>query len=176
MRAELAPAYYPKVPIWRRGAALAIDFVAIGMLSLLLARSVAALSFLFILGWLAMRVILVSKNRGQSLGRWALDMKVVDARIGGTPTLLELSKREAVLGLGSMLLLLGLMNFSPGTAWAMFFFIPVAADCSLAWVDQEQQRAFHDQISRTRVVQTRRGYSLDLKLKRLVAYAQRRMK
>jgi uncharacterized RDD family membrane protein YckC len=175
MPAELAPAYYPKVPIWRRGAALAIDFLAIGLLSLLIGGSIPAQAFVFIAGWLAMRVLLVARNRGQSLGRWALDMKIVDARIGGTPGLLELTKREGAIGLGALLVLWGLVNLSPAAPGAVMLFIPLAIDCSLAFVDRQQQ-ALHDQFSQTRVVQTRRGYSLDLKLRKLFAYAQRRMK
>lgn len=175
MPAEIVPAYYPKVPLWRRGAALAIDALAIGLLSLMMGSSVAAIAVVFILGWLGMRVVLVARNRGQSLGRWALDMKIVDARRGGTPDLLTLTKREGAVGLGALLVWLGLLLVSTAP-WAILLFLPLAIDCSLAWVDGDRQQALHDQISQTRVVQTRRGYSLDLKLKRLIANTQRRVK
>lgn len=174
MPTEIVPAYYPKVPLWRRGAALAIDTATIALLSLMMGSSVAAIAVVFILGWLGMRVVLVARNRGQSLGRWALDMKVVDARRGGTPDLLTLSKREGAVGLGALLLWLGLL-LTPTASWAILLVLPLAIDCSLAWVDQGQQ-ALHDQIFQTRIVQTRRGYSLDLKLKRLIANTQRRVR
>jgi len=176
MRAELAVSDYRKVPLGRRAAAASIDFATVGLLSLLLGTSVIALAFCFLSGWLAMRVVLVSKNRGQSLGRWALDMRVVNVRLGGTPDLQSLVKREAVLGCGALLLLIGLVSLSPGRPWALLLFLPIAADCSLAAVDRQQQQTFHDQIAQTRIVQSRHGYSLDLKLKRLVAQAQRRVK
>lgn len=176
MRGELAPPPYPKVPLWRRGAALAIDFAAVGLLSLTLGGSVAAQAVVFLLAWLGLRVLLVTRNLGQSLGRWALDMKVVDARIGGTPGLQALLKREGLLGVATLCLLLGLVNLSPAKPWSLLLFLPLGLDCSLAAFDRVQRQAFHDQISRTLVVQTRRGYSLDIKIKRWVAYAQRRMK
>jgi RDD family len=176
MPAQLASTYYPRVPIWRRGAALAIDFVAVGLVSLLLGQSPVALAFVYGVGWLGMRVVLVAKNHGQSLGRWALDMKVMDARFGGTPGLQELCKREGLLGFGSLLVLIGLINLTPSAPWAISLFLPLAIDCGFAYGDPEQQQTFHDQVGRTRLVQTRRGYSLDVKLRRLVAYAQRRMK
>lgn len=175
MSSELAVREYRKVPLWRRGAAAAIDFFAVGLLSLLLGGSAFALLFFFVLGWLGMRVILVARNRGQSLGRWCLDMRVISTRIGGTPDLPSLAKRELVLGVSAGLLLLGLVSLSPGRPWALLTFLPLLADCSLAGVDDDQQ-AFHDQFGETLVVQSRRGYSLDLKLKKLFAQAQRRVK
>jgi uncharacterized RDD family membrane protein YckC len=176
---DLTPPPYLKVPVWRRGAALAIDLLAVGLLSSLIGGSITAVAFVFIVAWLGMRVIWVAKNQGQSLGRWALDMKVVDARIGGTPGLQELLKREAVVGAGAMLFYVGLLslwNLGSGAAWALMLFIPLPVDCSFAYADRRLRQAFHDQISRTLVAQTRRGYSLDLKIKRLVAEAQRRVK
>lgn len=179
MRPDSSPPPYPKVPVERRGAALLIDLFAVGIVSSLIGGSITAVAFVFIVAWLGMRVIWVSKNYGQSLGRWALDMKVVDARVGGVPGLQELLKREALVGLGAMLFYVGLVSLltlGSGAAWALLLFIPLPLDCSLAFSDRVKRQAFHDQLSRTLVVQTRRGYSLDLKIKRLVAEAKRRVK
>jgi len=36
----------------------------------------------FVLAWWGAAVLLVYRNQGQSLGRWALDMKVLDPELG----------------------------------------------------------------------------------------------
>lgn len=176
MRSELAPPRYPRVPLWRRGAALGLDFVAVGLVSSALGMSAIAQAFLFVVAWLGMRVVLVSRNQGQSLGRWAFDMKVVDLRWGGTPGLKELAQREGIIATGAVLVLFGLLNLSPASPWSLLLFMPLAIDCALAAVDEEKRQAFHDQVCQTLVVPTRRGYSLDLKCKRLWSDAQRRFK
>lgn len=180
MRSELTVTetpYYPRVPLWRRVAAFAIDFWVAVFISSILSGSVAAQVVVFAIAWLGLRVVVVVQNYGQSLGRWALDMRVIDTKFDrGTPGMKELTKREAIAGGASALALLGLGLLSPTTAWGLLFFLPLAADCGFAWLDRTEQKAFHDQIAKTRVVQTQRGYSLDLKLKRLLADAQNRMR
>jgi len=54
-------------------------------------------------------------------------------------------------------------------------FFTLVADCCSALADEEAQQAFHDRIARTIVIQTRRGFSLDLRLKKLVAQVRRHM-
>jgi uncharacterized RDD family membrane protein YckC len=176
MRSNLALPPYPRVPLWRRGAAWGIDFIAVTLVSSIAGMSAIAQAIVFILAWLGLRVILVSKNHGQSLGRWALDMKVVDGRWGGTPGLETLVKREGLAALGAVLALFGLTNLSPASPWSLLLFVPLGADAVLAVFDQDNRQTFHDQFSKTLVVQTRRGYSLDVKLKRLWFDAQRRLK
>ncbi len=68
-----------------------------------------------------------------------------------------------------MLALIGISYLSPVNAWALLLVIPLLVDCGFAYVDRELRQAFHDQIADTIVVGTRRGYSLDLRLKRLFA-------
>jgi uncharacterized RDD family membrane protein YckC len=170
------PVRYVKVPLGRRGAAWAIDFGAVALLSVLLSLSPYVQAVLFFIGWIAMRVILVYRNHGQSLGRWALDMRIIDVRLGGTPGLQRLFKREAIIGGAAALALLGLVNLNPSSAWAVLLFLPLGADFSLAFLDPVNRQAFHDQFSDTMMIQTRRGYSLDLKLKRLLVEAKRRVK
>ena len=164
---------FPRVPLSRRSAAFAIDFCTAGLLSLFLGNLLVPT---FILTWLILRVILVAKNRGQSLGRYALDIRVIDAKYGRTPGLLELFKREGIVGLGALLALLGIRYLSPANAWSILLMIPLPVDCVFAVVEGSRRQAFHDQIAGTLVVQTRRGYSLDLKIKKWVAKFKSNMK
>ncbi|WP_448562709.1 RDD family protein [Trichothermofontia sp.] len=168
----------PRVPPTRRGGALAIDFVLVWLLS-----SFAG-SFwqvpIYLLLWLGVRVFWVFRNQGQSLGRWALDMKVVDARYGRVPSLLALTKREAIIGGCTLLLVVSLNSFIkpsgvPNGA-ILLAVVPLLGDMALAFGDVQKRQAFHDRIAGTIVVQTRRGYSLDLKLRRLVAQLRQRVR
>lgn len=165
---------FPMVPMPRRIAAFAIDMLAVGLLSLLFGRQ--ANMVMFIVFWLGLRVIVVAQNQGQSLGRWALDMKVINPKYRAVPGLLELTKREAITGLGALLAWIGLLSLSPTNGLLLVLPIPLFVDCGLAFTDDEYRQAFHDRIAQTIVIQTRRGYSLDIKLRRLFAQAGRRMK
>ncbi len=165
---------FPRVPNDRRIAAFAIDFGAASLLSTL--GGASAVIPLFILSWYGLRVILVVKNQGQSLGRWALDMKVLDPKFRSMPDLVELTKREALTGCGSLLILLGLVNLSPTNGLILVAPIPLLIDCGLAFLDDEFRQAWHDRIARTVVIQTRRGYSLDIKVKKIVAQLSDRVK
>jgi uncharacterized RDD family membrane protein YckC len=176
MSSELVPIRYPKVPLWRRGAALAVDAVIVGLFSSLMGMSAIAQLVAFMIGWLLLRVAWVVQNKGQSLGRWAFDMVVIDGRLKKIPGLKELFRREGILGLATFLALSGLTNFNPAHPWAPLLLLPLAADCGLAYLDREQQRALHDQWTGTLIVPSRRGYSLDIKLKRLLADLRGRMK
>lgn len=175
-RGQIIPSRYIRVPLWRRGAALLVDFMAVGLVSLVISTGAIAQLIVFMLGWMGLRVLLVSRNHGQSLGRWAFDMMLVDGRSAGIPGLTELSLREAPLGFAVFLVLVGLVNFNPSTPWAPLLFIPLVADASLAWLDPDKNQTFHDQWTQTLVVQSRRGYSLDLKIQRLLADLKRRVK
>jgi uncharacterized RDD family membrane protein YckC len=53
---------------------------------------------------------------------------------------------------------------------------PLVIDWVVVLGDTERRQAFHDRVADTIVVQTRRGYSLDLRAKRLLAQLTRRMK
>lgn len=175
MRSDLgSPQRFPRVPNDRRVAAFAIDFGAASLLSTLGGSS--AVIPLFILSWYGLRVILVAKNQGQSLGRWALDMKVLDPRTRSRPGLLELTKRETLTGLESLLLLLGLVNLSPTNGLILVAPIPLLIDCGLAFLDDDFRQAWHDRLAHTVIVQTRRGYSLDIKVKRIFAQLGDRVK
>lgn len=168
-----APRRFRKVPIDRRVAAFAIDC---GTAALLSAIGGDASGWLFIGVWFGLRVIVVAKNRGQSLGKWAMDIKVLDPKYRALPGLLELSKRESITGVSVLFLLIGLANVNPANPWVLATPIPLLLDCGLAFTDAEFQQSFHDRLARTVVAQTKRGYSLDLKVKNLFAQARRRMK
>jgi uncharacterized RDD family membrane protein YckC len=157
---------FPKVPIERRASAFLIDFVAVWLISSLTGNWVLQF-FIFMVAWLGMRVVVVDRNQGQSLGRWALDMKIIDPRIKKIPDLLTLSKREGILGFASFLATIGLnINFANGISM-LIFISPLIADCGLALADEQFHQAFHDRAAQTLIIQTRRGFSLDLRLKKL---------
>lgn len=157
---------FPKVPIDRRAYAFLIDFVTVWLLS-----SFAGVVFqwlVFLIAWFGLRVLLVEKNQGQSLGSWALDMKVIDARFNKIPGLVELAKREGILGLAALLAMIGLnINFANGISMLLLV-SPLLADCGMALGDEPLDRAFHDRLAGTIVIQTKRGFSLDLRLKKLM--------
>lgn len=164
---------FPRVPYERRIGAFAIDFVTVWFISSFFGNSGGWLVFL--LGWLGIRVILVDRNQGQSLGHYALDMKVIDYRYAKVPDLVTLGKREGILGFAAMLASIGLQNFGNGLA-LLFLATPVLIDCLMALFDEELNRAFHDRVAQTIVVQTTRGFSLDLRLKKLLVTIQRNMR
>jgi uncharacterized RDD family membrane protein YckC len=166
----------PNPPIWRRGSAFAIDWLIVGFVSLPLGANSLPQAIVFLAGWMALRVLLVSKNRGQSLGRWALDMRVAELKRGKIPELIDLAKREGSLGLAALFAFNGLAVLSPGTAWAPLLFIPLIADGAVALVDPVNQQAFHDRLANTLIVETRRGYSLDQKIKKFLAQSAKRVK
>ena len=164
---QLPPSYrrFPKVPVDRRAYAFLLDFVIVLFLSSFFKGLVKDLVFLVI--WLILRVIVVEKNKGQSLGSWSFDIKVIDLRFLRVPGLKELTKREAILGFAAMLAMVGLnINFKNGLSM-LIFITPLIIDCGLAIGDEEYNQAFHDKISNTIVIQTKRGFSLDLRLKKL---------
>lgn len=161
----------PKIPLGRRGWAFGIDFVAAWLLSSLVGGN----SVVFLLAWFGLRVILPIRNFGQSLGRYALDLKLVDDRFYKTPGFAELAKREGITGVSAMLASIALAHLNPGTAFYLLFLLPLGLDCGVAFADPTDQLAFHDRIAGTLVVGVRRGYSLDIKVKKWVAIIRNRV-
>jgi uncharacterized RDD family membrane protein YckC len=166
---------FPKVPLERRAWAFAIDFLTIWLLS---AIAGAWLQWLVFLGvWMFLRVIVVERNKGQTLGRWAFDMKVLDPRFKKIPTLVALIKREGILGIASCLAMVGIQYYGLTNGIGLILLCcPLFADCALALADERFQQAFHDQIAETVIIQTRRGFSLDLRLKKILADLQQNMR
>ena len=66
----------PKAPFERRAYAFLIDFILVWLISSLVTN--LFLEFIvFTFLWLALRAIVVQANKGQSLGRWAMDLKII---------------------------------------------------------------------------------------------------
>ena len=84
---------YPKVPLDRRVAAFAIDFLCVWFISSFFASNLFFQWLVLLPTWLIWRVIIADKNLGQSLGRWALDTKIIDPRFNRLPELKALVKR-----------------------------------------------------------------------------------
>ncbi|MEB3160541.1 MAG: RDD family protein [Synechocystis sp.] len=157
------PPRIPRAPLERRAYAYLLDFVTIWLFSSLANGFVQLL--IFAVGWVGLRIILVSANQGQSLGGWAFDLKVINLRLRRLPGILELSKREGILGGASYLAMLGLnVNFRNGITFLLLV-APLAADCALAIAEEGLNQAFHDRIAGTVVLASRRGFSLDLRIK-----------
>lgn len=164
---------FPRVQIWRRAIAFSIDFVGVWILSSLLGSNAPGFGFVeaivFICGWFATRVLVPYNNFGQTLGRYALDTKLIAPQFGKVPDLQALCQREAVTGLGALLVAIAWSYFASNIAVAILF-APLAIDCSFALTDAQRYRqAFHDRFAKTIMVSTHRGYSLDIKVKRLLA-------
>lgn len=168
----------PKVPFDRRAAAFAVDFLLVFLISWPFTANTVGFSIsqliVFFLAWVGLRVILVIKNQGQSLGRWLLDLKVVDTKFLKTPGLFELSKREGVAGFFALLAMMGLSVVINNALSSLLLLSPLAADCGTAFADTQLRQALHDRLASTIVVPTRRGYSLDLRVKKLLAPLLRR--
>lgn len=162
----------PKAPPERRAYAFLVDFILVWLISSLV-TNVFAEFLIFVLLWLVLRVIVVDKNQGQSLGRWAFDLKVVDAQLNRRPSLLNLAKREGIISIVAFLAMIGLkINFRNFIS-LLLFLTPIIVDGFTALTDEDYNQAFHDRMGNTIIVQTRRGYSLDLRLKKWTKEAQR---
>ena len=165
MSSDLIPSSYPKVPTWRRSAALGLDVLLVWLLASLVSSNVVIRFCLFILLWFAVRVILVAKNQGQSLGRWAFDQRLIHTQLARTPGLLELFKREGTMGISVFLALMGLSQLTSGNAGILLLGIPLILDCGMALFDLNRHpQTFHDRMGQTIVIATQRGYSLDIKI------------
>ncbi|MBD1864446.1 MULTISPECIES: RDD family protein [Trichocoleus] len=181
MRSDLVAARLPKAPIWRRAVAFTLDFFCAWFAGSLVLGSGGMVqllrSLLFLIAWLTLRVFLPYRNQGQSLGRWVFDIKVIDPKALRSADLLALLKREAYLGASALFVALGLSSWRLiREGWIVLLVLPLALDLGLAIADSLNQQSLHDRLAKTSVIQTSRGYSLDLKVKRLLAEVSRRVK
>jgi uncharacterized RDD family membrane protein YckC len=168
--------YYPKGDIVRRGIALSIDFLGVWLISSFLGSGNIGVQFVqiivFIVLWIVWRVLVPYNNLGQSLGRWAVNLKILEVNQGEIvnriPDLPSLVKREAVLCFCTLLVSICLSNLLDNPT-AILLLLPLVIDCGAALSDaQKYQAAIHDRYAKTVIVSSRRGYSLDLKIRRLV--------
>ncbi|BAY32397.1 RDD domain-containing protein [Nostoc carneum NIES-2107] len=175
--------HYPKAELGRRGMALGLDFFVVWLISLFLGNSNLGIQvmqiFVFAIAWIVLRVLVVYNNQGQSLGRWAFDLKILEVEegqvVGRIPTLLALLRREAITALGAICVSIALGNIRANPT-AILLVIPLAIDCGMAFNDTQLRQALHDRYSGTIIVSSRRGYSLDIKVKRLVENLRRNVR
>jgi hypothetical protein len=171
---RIAPRRFPKVPFDRRIGAFTIDFLAAWLISSFFGKILQWLVFL--VAWGIGRIAIVDRNQGQSLGSWAFDMKVLDLRFNRVPDLVTLAKREGVLGLAAMLAMYGLqINVNNGLSMLLLL-TPLLVDCGFAFTDEDSNQALHDRLAETIIIQTKRGFSLDLRLKKIFAQIQKSMR
>ena len=161
-----------KGPLERRAYAFALDFLVVWLVSSILAGGFARFLF-FLLLWLGDRVVFCLLNRGQSLGRWAFDLKAIDLQYLRLPGFFNLCKREGIAGGAAALAATGLSVILSRNAAGLLLLVPLIADISLVRTDPDNRQTFHDRASGTAVISSRRGYSLDLKVQRLLASLRR---
>jgi hypothetical protein len=90
--------------------------------------------------------------------------------------MVELSKREVILGLAALLAMWGLeIGLANGLSMILLL-SPLIADGGVALADPEFYQAFHDRIAGTMAITTKRGYSLDLRLRKLWLDTKRRLR
>jgi uncharacterized RDD family membrane protein YckC len=172
---KLPSGRFPKVPIERRIYAFLIDFVVVWVISSLI-TNIFVEFFIFGILWFILRVIVVDRNQGQSLGRWALDMKVKDARFQKIPPLVSLCKREGIICVAAFLAMVGLKINFYNLLSMLLLITPLLIDGGIAISDEEFNQAFHDRVGETVIIQSSRGFSLDLRLKRLIQEIEYKLK
>ncbi|AFZ53063.1 RDD family protein [Cyanobacterium aponinum UTEX 3222] len=161
----------PKAPFERRAYAFLIDFIIVWIFSSLVTNIFLEL-VIFVLLWFIFRVIIVQINKGQSLGRWAMDLKIADIRRKRQPSMVSMSKREGVIALIAFTAMIGLkINFKDSLLMVLLL-TPIIVDGLTIFSDDEYNQAFHDRLCDTIIIQTRRGFSLDLRLKKLFKEAK----
>jgi|CryBogDrversion2_11_1035321.scaffolds.fasta_scaffold14049_2 uncharacterized RDD family membrane protein YckC len=164
--------YYPKVSIERRIYAFAIDFISIWFPTSFFDNNVFLFTIIFLFLWWIARVVIPERNHGQSLGHWLLDIRVIDPRFDRTPGMLELNKREGIAGLTAVLAMWGLtIGLNNGLSMILLL-SPLLADGGIALSDPELYRSFHDRIAKTITITSKRGFSLDIRLKQLFLLAK----
>jgi len=175
MSKEPFPRHYPRVPIQRRIYAFIVDFVTAWFISALVGIPFLQL-IMFVAAWLGLRVFAVSRFKGQSLGRWAFDIEIIDGRRGRLPDVTVLIKREGAVSLIAFLGLVGLQYGFPNFLSIALLVSPLLVDLVVAIGDEEHQQAIHDRFFDTIIVPSRRGYSLDLRIRRWVDDLMDRMR
>lgn len=167
---DFEPAYsrYPLATVNQRLGALIVDFLSCWFISeltvsiLSIAPSNPLHIVIFIATWFIFRVFVAARSQGQSFGRWLMSIRVIDADFGKTAGLGAFLKREIFVFICSLFLIKTITSTLIVFAW-----IPFVADAAFAIVDNEKRQAFHDRISSTISIQTRKGFAIDEKLGKL---------
>ncbi|MUG93804.1 hypothetical protein F7734_15830 [Scytonema sp. UIC 10036] len=176
---QVPPKHFPKVEFERRGMAAGVDFLIVWLVSSLLGGSQLGVQIVqilvFIVGWAILRVIVPYNNQGQSLGRYAFDIKVLEMESARVPDLQTFLRREGIVCLSALLVSITLSNIIRNPT-AILLLVPLAIDCGAAFSDTQFRQALHDRFAKTMVVSSRRGYSLDIKVKQIVDKVRRNMR
>jgi uncharacterized RDD family membrane protein YckC len=162
----------------QRNAALIVDFIACAFLGqlieALLGLSNSGLGLgIFGVAWAIDRVFIAGKNQGQSLGRWLMSIRVVDAYYGKSAGVLELLKRESFIYLGMAFVLAAFNSGGLTNAISLFAVIPIVIDGVIALADSEKVQTVHDKIGGTIVIACRKGLQMDRKITKLFGQASR---
>ncbi len=175
MQKESYPYRYPRVPIQRRIYAFLVDFLVVWLVSALV--GIAIFQFIaFLAAWWGLRVYAVRRYQGQSLGRWAFDVEIIDGKRAKLPRLEVLTKRELTLGAIALLGVIGLQYGLPNVLTAIILTAPLFVNLVIAVGDEENQQGVHDRLVDTVIVPSRRGYSLDIRIRRWVDQISDRMR
>jgi uncharacterized RDD family membrane protein YckC len=170
---QFEPAYnrLPLASLPTRLGAFIIDFLACFLLAQLV-RELLGLSggfwlqTFFIPIWLSDRAL----ANGQSLGRWAMSLKVVNMNFGKTTGTLALLKREGLILTFLLLVISSLDSNGTITSLTIFAPIPLIVELVFASADTLKRQTIHDRLSESIVVFTRRGLQLDLKLSKWFSF------
>ena len=170
MSIDFEPAYsrYPLATVNQRLGALIVDFLSCWfiselILSILSIASSSPLRFVtFLVTWFLFRVLVAARGQGQSFGRWLMSIRVIDAEYGKTADFGAFFKREIFVFVCSLFLIETITSTLIVFAW-----IPFVADAAFAIVDNEKRQAFHDRVSSTISIQSRKGFAIDEKLGKL---------
>ena len=159
--------HFSKAPFDRQIYAFFLDFITIWFLSSFFRGVLQKIVFIFI--WLILQIGIVNKNKGQSLGNWAFDLKIISVRFGCMPRLDEMLKREITLGSLALLAMLGLnINFNNGLSM-LILIAPLIVDFCTALGNQKRySQTLHDMVGNTTMIQAQRGFSLDLRIKKML--------
>lgn len=168
---KFSPEQLRRSPLERRAYAFLVDFILIWIITSLITNLfVEFLAFCFL--WFILRVVVVDRNRGQSLGRWAFDIRILDLRFNKMPSIVSLTKREGILCLSAFLAMIGLKISFGNFLSSVLLITPLILDVAIAIPDEKYNQAFHDRLSNTIIIQTQRGFSLDLRIKKIVKEIQ----
>ncbi|MDB9312867.1 RDD family protein [Spirulina sp. CS-785/01] len=169
------PKRFPRVPAERRFWAFVIDFVLTWLVSSFVGNWFFQ-GLVFLVLWGVNRVVVVDRNEGQSLGSWCMDIKVLDLQYRKVPDIFMLAKREGVLGGLALLAMAGFNVFFLNPFSTLLLVSPVIIDCGIAYADDDWNQTFHDRLVGTVKIQTQRGISLDIQVRRLLDEVRYRMR
>ncbi|MDJ0674551.1 MAG: RDD family protein [Calothrix sp. MO_167.B42] len=176
---QVPPQHFHQVDFRRRCMAFAMDFLGVWLVSSTLGSNNTGIQIVpilvFTIAWLILRVIIPYNNHGQSFGRWAFNMQVLEVGDTRIPDLPSLFKRETAVGLGALMISIAINNIIRNPT-AILLILPLAIECSAALSDTKMRQTMHDRYANTMIVSSQRGYSLDIKFKRLVEKFRRNVR